>query len=73
MADLLSRFGGGIVADCASPEKIAEGIEILYESWQSGRLQLDFDTGRLKKLFSKSTVVSQYQELFKHIRVGRPD
>jgi hypothetical protein len=73
MADLLSRFGGGVVADCASPEKIAEGIELLYESWQSGRLQLDFDTGRLKKLFSKSTVVSQYQELFKHIRVGRPD
>jgi hypothetical protein len=73
MADLLSRFGGGIVADCASPEKIADGIEILYESWHSGRLQLDFDTGRLKKLFSESTVVSQYQKLFKHIKVGRPD
>jgi glycosyltransferase involved in cell wall biosynthesis len=70
--DLLSGYGGGIAVDCTSPEAIAKGIESLYWSWQAGELDVSYGSARLRPLFSDTTVLSAYREIFDRIQI-HPD
>jgi glycosyltransferase involved in cell wall biosynthesis len=61
--DLIGTNGGGIAADCGSPEAIAAAIARLYDVWKNGSLQADFGSGRLYTLFSEERVLGMYSEL----------
>jgi hypothetical protein len=68
LADILSRYGGGILADCHSPEAVANAIRILYEEWRAGELDEKYGSSGLFDLFSEKTVLGQYMELFRRLR-----
>jgi glycosyltransferase involved in cell wall biosynthesis len=68
LADILSRCGGGILADCHSPEAVANAIRILYEEWRAGELDEKYGSSGLFDLFSEKRVLGQYMELFRRLR-----
>jgi glycosyltransferase involved in cell wall biosynthesis len=70
MNDLLSRHGGGIAVDCASPEAIAKEIESLFRSWQARELDVSYGSARLRPLFSDGMVLSAYREIFDRIKMN---
>jgi len=70
LSDFIKRYGGGIVADCKSPEEIALGLEILYRNWENMTLNSEFSTERLYQVFSEETVISLYKDLFRKFGVG---
>lgn len=69
LSELINRYGGGIAADCTSPDEIAAAIEKLYLSWKTGRLEQEYSVERLKRVFSEETIIGQYQELFDRLEV----
>lgn len=64
IADLIDRYGGGVLADCRSSAEVAAGIEVLCSSRQSGALER---CGRLHSLFTEKAIVSQYSAIFRRV------
>ena len=61
MADLIHNFGGGVLADCASPNDISIKLQEIYSDWIADRLKSPrYDTSRLREYFSESHVLSQW-------------
>lgn len=74
-SDLLLRFGGGITADCTSPDAIFNALRILYETWCSETIRERFNSEALLQSFSDEVVVNSYRAIFKWLpdRRGRKD
>jgi glycosyltransferase involved in cell wall biosynthesis len=70
MTDLIGRYGGGVVADCTSPEDIAGALSRLFDSWEKGRLDEDYNPAALRRLFSEEEIMSQYRQLLDDILPG---
>jgi hypothetical protein len=68
LADILSVHGGGIVADCLSPDAVEGAIETLYVAWKEGSLESKYGSSRLFNLFGEDYVIGQYSEIFGRIR-----
>lgn len=62
MADLIHEFGGGVLADCASPDDIALKLQEIYSDWIAGRLKSSrYDIAKLKEYFSENHVLDQWK------------
>jgi hypothetical protein len=68
LADILSVHGGGIVADCLSPDAVEGAIETLYVAWKEGSLESKYGSSHLFNLFGENYVIGQYLEIFGQIR-----
>jgi hypothetical protein len=68
LADILTANGGGIVADCLSPDAVEGAIKNLYVAWKEGSLESKYGSSRLFNLFGESYVIGQYLEIFSRIR-----
>ena len=66
-SDLLYKYGGGLAVDCTSYNDIADGINKLYSSWESGTLSMDYNVSSLSEVFSEETVLTQYEDTFERI------
>ena len=64
LADILTANGGGIAADCLSPEAVEGAIKTLYVTWQQGLLESKYGSSHLFNLFSEDYVIGQYLEIF---------
>lgn len=69
LVDLLTEHGGGIAVDGQSSAAIADGIQLLFDSWKAGTLQESHGSQRLVKLFRKEHVIGLYEDLLS--RFGR--
>jgi hypothetical protein len=67
LTDILTANGGGIAADCRSPDTVARAIETLYLAWERGSLEPLYGSSRLFNLFSENYVIGQYLEIFGRI------
>lgn len=70
ISDLVKKYGGGIAADCTSPEEIAFALFKMYESWGKGGLEKEYDLSALSTIFSEEAVLSEYLRVFKAIGVS---
>jgi glycosyltransferase involved in cell wall biosynthesis len=68
LADILTASGGGIVADCLSPDAVEVAIKTLYVAWKRGSLESMYGSSRLFNLFDENYVIGQYLEIFSRIR-----
>jgi len=68
LADILSKNGGGIVADCLSPDAVEEAMKTLYSAWKEGSLESKYGSSHLFDLFDEKYVIGQYLEIFDRIR-----
>jgi glycosyltransferase involved in cell wall biosynthesis len=68
LADILTANGGGIVADCLSPDAISKAISTLYGAWKKGSLESMYGSSRLFNFFSEQQVLAQYLEIFERIK-----
>ncbi|OGV60045.1 MAG: hypothetical protein A2283_19745 [Lentisphaerae bacterium RIFOXYA12_FULL_48_11] len=64
ISDLIRKYGGGVVADCFSPESVANAIGLLYSSWRKGTLDHEYGSWRLLSQFSSGHVIGLYNQLF---------
>ena len=64
LSDLICEYGGGIVADCFSPESVAAALGTLYASWKRGNLDSEYGSQRLASQFSAKRVITAYEDLF---------
>ena len=69
VADLFSKYGGGISVDCQSAESVGHALETLYAHWKSGTLNQDFDSGRLLGHFSEERVLGLYMDLIGKLKL----
>jgi hypothetical protein len=69
VTDILTENGGGIAANCDSPEAVEGAIKTLYVTWKEGSLESKYGSSRLFYLFGEKHVISQYLEIFD--RIGR--
>ncbi len=67
ISDLIGKYGGGIVADCFSPESVAVALGTLYGSWKRGNLDLEYGSQCLAEQFSAKRVITAYEELFSSV------
>lgn len=67
VSDLLSQHGGGLAADCQSPERIQEALTSLYKSWKENTLERKYGSRHLFKYFSTKTVIKAYEKLFRQL------
>jgi len=67
VADLLIRHGGGLIADCTSPEEIAQAFSLLYSTWRNGLLDQQFGTDSLYSVFSGETIFAEYDRLISNL------
>lgn len=67
VTEIMTKHGGGIVVDCTDSGKIAESLELMYNSWDNNRLHSDYSSVNLYKNYSEDTIVSLYGELFEKI------
>lgn len=63
IADVLAADGGGIAADCTSPESVADALARLDDAWRRGELDREFGSGRLLARFGEASVVGAYRAL----------
>jgi len=68
LADILSANGGGIAADCLSPDAVEGAIKTLYVAWKRGSLESMYGSSRLFNLFDEDYVIGQYLEILSRIR-----
>lgn len=71
LSDILMTHGGGIVADCRSPQAVAGAIHTLHSEWKVGKLVERFGSGHLFALFSEATVLEKYMEIFRKAAADR--
>ena len=69
IADFISTHGGGILADCASSDSIAQAIATLYEHWKNGSLGF-LSSHTLFDLFSEDRVLTSYEEIFSRLSLS---
>lgn len=67
LADIHSKYGGGIAADVRSPDSIAGAVENLYKHWKAGTLETTYNSSGLFEIFSEEHILSQYMEIFERI------
>jgi hypothetical protein len=72
MSDLISRYGGGVFADCRSPQEIARGLKTLYRSWLEGRLNEECSVRELRDRFTESKAMVAFGELVAAVMAERP-
>ena len=68
LTDILAANGGGIAADCLSPDAVEGAIETLYVAWKEGALVSRYGSSHLFNLFDENYVIGQYSEIFGQIR-----
>jgi hypothetical protein len=68
LTDILTTKGGGIAADCRSPDSVTRAIETLYWAWKMGSLESMYGSSHLFSLFNEQRVISRYLEIFSQIR-----
>jgi hypothetical protein len=68
ITDILTANGGGIAADCRSPEAVERAIKTLYVTWKEGSLESKYGSSRLFNLFDEHRVLGQYLEIFDRIK-----
>jgi len=62
-ADIISRFGAGIVVGSDDVEDIRRAISTLFTRWKSGQLKVDIDTAKLQQ-FDRRELTRQLAEVF---------
>lgn len=67
LSDLLRDHGGGIAADCTSPESVAVALEVLFNTWRAGTLSRDFGSDCLRDMFSPGTTMAAYRAIFQEL------
>lgn len=67
VADIISSYGGGMVADSLSVEEIALVLTRLYSHWKNNTLDDRYGSSGLKAIFSQKTIISQYLDIFSRI------
>ena len=70
VSDLIGQYGGGVVADCRSPQAIAEGLRVMYRSWCSGRLAQDYAVGRLRDCFTEDRAMATVAKILDAVMAG---
>jgi hypothetical protein len=68
LTDILTANGGGIAADCLSPDAVANAVKELYLAWRTGILDSKYGSSHLFSLFSEQQVLGQYLEIFERIK-----
>ena len=63
--DIISKNGGGIVADNENIQDIKKGLLFIYKSWKEGKLTDTLSTQKLYSQFTASNVVDIYNKLLK--------
>lgn len=62
MADLIHKFGGGVLADCADSEDVFLKLQVIYSDWISCKLKsAKYEIVRLKQYFSENQVLTQWR------------
>jgi hypothetical protein len=73
---LISASGAGLCVDGQSPPLIRDTITRMYDLWEKGRLQENFDFTDLEARFAPATIVGRYEDLFHRLRdaleIGAP-
>lgn len=69
MADLLSEYGGGLVADCQSPVAVCEAMQCLHRAWRAGTLTGEYDTRRLFSIHAAERVLDQIESILNELGV----
>lgn len=69
LKDILVSRGGGIAADCHSPEAIADALADLYRCWEDNTLDEKYGSNKLYQVFSPETIVATFRNIFSHIGV----
>jgi hypothetical protein len=62
--DIVSEFGGGIVADCRSSESILSALCELFGLWEKGKIDTVYGSGHLYNSYSPETIINMYKEIF---------
>jgi hypothetical protein len=60
--DMISQFGGGILAECTCQRSVADALMRLYASWKSGRLLKDYSPSKLLDQFCEQRVVRAFRQ-----------
>jgi hypothetical protein len=68
VADLFSRYGGGVSVDCQSADSVGRALETLYGHWKSGTLNQTFDSDGLLGHFSEERVLGLYLDLIEKLK-----
>jgi len=64
LADLIRQTKAGEFASCNQPQKIADALMLLYNSWCKNRLSEDYPSNLLWQNFSPESIVKKYEEIF---------
>jgi glycosyltransferase involved in cell wall biosynthesis len=68
LADLIERFGGGMVLDNASDDEVYTGINDLINYKKTNSLNEHFDINKLSTLFSCEVIIKKYEDTFQRIK-----
>lgn len=66
--DMISVYGGGVVADAASAEDVCEKIKLIYDDFVY-KVGKDHGTERLHEQFSEECVLGCYEEIFRSVLI----
>jgi glycosyltransferase involved in cell wall biosynthesis len=69
MRDIISKHGGGMVADCTDKEDIYFALTHLYEAWKSGVIDKVYRSEVLYNHFSSKTIICSYESIFRKLGV----
>jgi hypothetical protein len=67
--DIFSKHGGGIAADCKSPDAVAKALYELYSHWKAKTLNCVYGSSPLIKLFGEEKVLRLYMDLFSKLSI----
>ena len=68
MRDLLTEYGGGVVADNTSPNEICDALVKLYKAWKTEQLHDVYCPDQLGEVFSPNSIMNLYHEIFDSIK-----
>lgn len=68
IADFLQKFGGGVATDVTSPDDVARGINLLYNSWEKNTLDDEYLSNKLYEEFMDENIINHYELLFNNLR-----
>jgi hypothetical protein len=68
--DVMSKYGGGILADCTRREEVAEALAVLHQHWRHGSLQSKFSSSPLLQLYREDVVMHEYERMCESIING---
>lgn len=64
LADIITSNGGGIAVDANNAENVLSALKELYDSWRVGMLIDCYGSENLYHMFSPSTVLKKYEDIF---------